>query len=298
VPDDIFLDQRSISPTKFSKEAPERLNCINNAPFFAYLRTDLFEPNVYSVSQGCCNSWECPKCGQQRAKQEYWRIVNGCVTLAETSKLYFITVTCKGKELSSKDATADYLIWTNRLLDALRINAKRRGVLWSYAQVTERQKRGHPHSHILTTYYPHDLVAGKVTKYVSFEGRQTKKSVDALRSDYLLERVISAGLGTQYDISEVASAEAAARYVAKYMFKGELFTGGFPKGWRRVRYSQSFPKNERAKGDSIVLLSVANWMELSRLATQVITKDDAAFEEALRALRGTGVSVLQVNENS
>jgi ABC-type hemin transport system substrate-binding protein len=39
-------------------------------------------------------------------------------------------------------------------------------------------------------------------------------------------------------------------------------------------------------------------MELSRLATQVITKDDAAFEEALRALRGTGVSVLQVNENS
>lgn len=296
MPDDIQLDQRSISPTKGSGKSLERLNCINNAPFFAYLRTDLFEPNVYSVSQGCCNSWECPKCGQQRAKQEYWRIVNGCVSLAETHKLYFVTITCKGRELSSQDATAEYLIWTNRLLDALRINAKRRGVAWVYAQVTEKQKRGHPHSHILTTYYPPDLIEGKVTKYVSFEGRQTKKSVDALRSDYLLERVLSAGLGSQYDISQVASAEAAARYVAKYMFKSEMFTGSFPKGWRRVRYSQSFPKIERAKGDAIVLLSVANWMELSRNAARVIARDDVAYEEAFRALRGTGVQVDQINE--
>lgn len=296
MPDDIYLDQRSISPTMGQSAPQQTLNCINHAPFFAYLRTDLFEPNVYSVSQGCCNSWECPKCGTQRAKQEYWRIVNGCVTLAETNKLYFITITCKGKELSSKDATAEYLIWTNRLLDALRLNARRRGVKWSYAQVTERQKRGHPHSHILTTYYPDDLEMGKVTKYVSFEGRQTKKSVDALRSDYLLDRVLSAGLGSQYDISEVASTEAAARYVAKYLFKSEMFTAIFPKGWRRVRYSQNFPKQEKKQGDAIVLLSVNDWARLSRLAERVIARDEVAVEEALKHLRGTGLTISQNNE--
>ncbi len=252
------------------------LRCENRAPFFAYQTTE----KGYGMAQGNCHSWSCPRCGIGRAKQEYGRIVEGCRTLAQNDKLFFITLTCRGKEMSWEQAEAGYLLWTNRLLSTLRANAKKRGVLWSYCQVTERQGRKHPHSHLITTYYPDDLKTGTKTSWKNVAGKLTAIPIECLRSDYLGKKCISAGLGEQYDISKVKTVEGASRYVAKYMFKDAMFSTEWPKKWRRVRYSHSFPKQEREKTDAFALVTADDWRNLAQKAVVIRCQDVAAYEAA------------------
>ena len=244
--------------------------CQNGAPFIA-IKTN---GKAYRVAQGCCNSWTCPRCGETRAKREYRRMVHGCTELAREHGLYFLTLTCRGRELSVKDSQENYLKWTNRLLSALRASARKDGKPWHYAQVTERQKRGHPHSHLITTFYPHDLTTGK-----------------RLRSGWLKERVVSAGLGVQYDISKVRSAEAASRYVAKYLFKPSMFATHWPKNWRRIRYSRSFPQLPELETDAFPLIKPKDWLKLARLALVVIPEDDASLKRSQEMLFGSDVIV-------
>jgi len=262
-------------------------SCINNAPFFAYQTAG----KSYAVVQGNCHSWSCPRCGINRAKQEYGRIVEGCRSLAEQYELYFITLTCRGKELSLAESEAGYYGWTNTLLTALRTRAKRKDQAWHYVQATERQKRGHPHSHMLTTFVPHDLRDGFKDdwKYINKKFVYAKKP--ALRSDWLEKRCISAGLGSQYDISKVDSVESASRYVAKYMFKDSMFLTDWPKNWRRVRYSNSFPKLEKQTTDAFVLMKKEDWLKLAKLAVVVRPRDEASEAECLEMLRGHSIII-------
>ena len=123
------------------------------------------------------------------------------------------------------------------------------------------------------------------------------KNVDCLRSEYLAKRVVAAGLGEQYDISQVESAEGASRYVAKYMFKPEMFSAKFPPHWKRVRYSQNFPKLPERKTDAFVLLSNDDWQSLARLATSVYPSDEAARGEAMYFLRNAGVFINKTPKN-
>ena len=274
---DLFsIRQKNALSLKSYAENFYNQRCVNRAPFFAYQSTE----KAYHLAQGNCNSWSCPRCGIRRAKQEYGRIVAGCRKLAESAKLFFITLTCRGKNLSWEQAEAGYLLWTNRLLSTLRANAKRRGVNWSYCQVTERQGRKHPHSHIITTYYPHDIQPGIKTTWKKVAGKLTAIPVECLRSDYLEQKSVSAGMGEQYDISQVVTVEGASRYVAKYMFKDAMFTTDWPKKWRRVRYSHSFPKLEHEKSEVIVLITADDWRELARKAVIIRADDIAAYEAA------------------
>jgi hypothetical protein len=252
------------------------LRCTNRAPFFAYQTTE----KGFGMAQGNCHSWSCPRCGIGRAKQEYGRIVEGCRTLAEDHKLYFLTLTCRGKEMSWEQAEAGYLLWTNRLLSTLRANARKRDVTWAYFQVTERQGRKHPHSHLITTYYPDDLELGTKTTWKNVAGKLTAIPVECLRSDYLGKKCVSAGLGEQYDISEVKTIEGASRYVAKYLFKDSMFATDWPKQWRRVRYSQSFPKRTEKITDAFPLITAEDWRNLAQKAIVIRTQDVAAYEAA------------------
>lgn len=286
------LDPFSTSPTggAFPTEGivqSSGFKCIYGAPYFAYER----EKRYYGVTQGCCNHWDCPKCGLARAKHEYGRIVEGCVSLSEKHKLHFITITCRGKALSLREANARYLEWTNRFLDACRIKAKRSGKDWYYVQVTEKQKRGHPHSHILTTFDPEDIYLGHVWKRDIWDGVSQNFRDLALRSDWLAQAVVNAGLGSQYDISIVRTAQAASRYVAKYMFKDDMFGTHWPKGWKRVRYSQSFPKLPERETSAFVLLSRFDWQKLAGLAAWVSTDSEETREVVLQELRGHDVLV-------
>lgn len=273
------LDLFSISQTSEVKPSAKDLcspkpKCINNAPFFAWQSSEY----GWQIAQGNCNDWTCPKCGIKRAKAEYGRIVEGCRELAKDHDLYFITVTCRGRDMSLEEAEANYLTWTNKLLTAMRTRAKRANEAWHYVQVTERQKRGHPHSHILTTYAPHDLYLGTVEKWSTVNGQRIKSDVPALRSDWLEARCVSSGLGNQYDISQVESVEGASRYVAKYMFKPTMFSTQWTKNWRRVRYSQSFPKLPDYESEAIALITDEHWLRLAEQAAVVSPRDEASLE--------------------
>ncbi len=276
------LDPLSISQTDafsgLTYASDFSLKCVNYAPFFAYR---IGQGKGYAIVKGACHSWACPRCGILRAKREYGRIVEGCRALAKEHQLYFLTITCKGRDISWEQSEAGYLTWTNKLLTTLRKSAKKYELHWAYVQVTERQKRGHPHSHFLTTYHPHDLVDGSKDSWKTVNGKLCLHRVPALRSNYLETRCVSAGLGSQYDISLVQSAEAASRYVAKYMFKESMFLTSWPKKWRRVRYSRSFPKLPEQTGEATVLIKRQDWRDLARKAVFIEPQDETAQTEAM-----------------
>lgn len=284
------LDLFSTSPTRYQDlcSVVPAVRCDFGAPFFAFRREGL----RFGVVQGCCNHWNCRRCGVQVAKRHYGRIVEGCKKLAEESPLWFITITCRGKEVSEDEATKHYLAWTSKFLDSAYAKSKRAGALWAYVQVTEKQKRGHPHSHILTTFCPGDLCEGVVANWkTDADGVRRDHPREALRSAWIQSAVVRAGLGDQYDISAVRTVAAASRYVAKYMFKPSQFAAHYPKGWKRVRYSQSFPELPKQKTDAFVLLTSDDWHHLATLAAVVDAEAGDAFATAQYYLRGSDTLV-------
>jgi len=215
-------------------------------------------------------------------------MVEGCRKLATDHDLYFITITCRGKEISSEYAEQHYGEWTNRLLDACRAKWKRSGGEWHYVQVTERQKRLHPHSHFITTFCPPISQIVTIRKKKRQGSGQYQNVVSTrIRSDWFESQVKKSGLGDQYDISAVQSSEGASRYVAKYLFKPSIFTAGWPAGWKRIRYSQGFPKAEERKTDAIVLLKREDWVHLSELAIVVNCADLDVYEVVTTKMTGS-----------
>lgn len=286
------LDLFSTSPTRYQDlccPIPED-RCKFGAPFFAFQRGGLH----YGVVQGCCNHWECPRCGVMVAKQHYGRIVEGARTLSKDHELWFITITCRGKEISESEATKNYLSWSSKFLDSAYAKSKRAGKVWAYVQVTEKQKRGHPHSHILTTFCPGDITSGLVADWkTDTDGVRRNYPRETLRSEWVQSAVVRAGLGDQYDISQVREIEGAARYVAKYMFKESQFSAHFPKHWKRVRYSQSWPKLPVIKTDAFVLLGSDDWRTLAQKAAVVDAEAGDAFEAAEFYLSGSDTIVYE-----
>lgn len=253
------LDLYSTSQTKEKK-------CVNDAPIVFVMNTE----GIAQVKQSCCNSWNCPRCSEIRAKQEYARIVNGAQVLSQGgSDLFLLTLTCRGKELSLKSAEIGYYTWTNKLLTAIRTSAKRQGKSFDYVQVTERQKRGHPHSHILTNYCPSDAISVDTTD-------RTGKRVQLEWSWWFIARNISAGLGNQCQIQKARETIGIASYIAKYLFK-DTIKETWPPKWKRVRYSQKWPKLPIEKPElSFPLFTHEDWQTMDKLGVQVYT-DNSVF---------------------
>jgi hypothetical protein len=114
---------------------------------------------------------------------------------------------------------------------------------------------------------------------------------ETLLSDYVRSTVIRAGLGSQYDISRVQSVEGASRYVAKYLFKPDIFKTIWPKGFRRVRYSQSFPKLPERKSEAFVLITKEDWYALAGLALILTADNEETRAEIEYHMRGHTVIV-------
>lgn len=193
----------------------------------------------------------------------------------EDHKLYFWTITCRGKELSYDDAMEGYYQWTNVLLTGARAKSKRGGHYWTYVQVTEHQKktRAHPHSHLLTTYLPDDAVS-----LVDKNGRVN------YTSDWFSKANIRAGLGEQCRISLVANGSAAASYVGKYLFKG-VMAEKWPPKWKRIRYSRNWPKPPYYPAElAITLLTPADWKRARDEQTVWICENGRIFETALQRM--------------
>jgi hypothetical protein len=257
-----LLDQLSISQTR-------PLFCPYGAPLIAMI----FRGNA-TIQQACCNHWDCPVCGETRARQEYRRIVYGAECLNDDGhKLYFWTLTCRGKEMPLAEAQENYLAWTNVLLTNARSRAKRKGLYWSYVQVTERQQRGHPHSHILTTYLPIDAL-----QYVHGD------DAPSYTSEWFTAANESAGLGSQHRISAVENTSAVSRYIAKYLFKDSMLTH-WPAHWRRVRYSQNWPTPPYQAAEWVTqLLKPSDWSMVAKRSETFICGTDATYEVAYKRL--------------
>lgn len=243
--------------------------CTKRAPHIFYVSS-----GVSYIVQGCCNSWTCPRCGTIRAKQEYHKMVYGATTLQERGNtLFFLTLTCRGMELPLAVAEEQYYKWSTRLLNACRNELRRRGGYWAYCQVTERQKRLHPHSHLITTYLPKDF---EVKTRVNKKGF----SVEYISSDWLTKRMKSAGLGHYWDMTEIRSAKGVASYVAKYLFKSAIYTK-WPKGWRRIRYSRSWPRKPVEQCDEgFPLLNKVDWKRVKDKQVRIHTSSIIVYNDA------------------
>jgi hypothetical protein len=208
--------------------------------------------------------------------------VEGAETLHSAgNQLYFWTITCRGKECSIEQAEQNYLLWCNRLFTAARQKAKLQNHHWAYVAVTERQKRLHPHSHIITTYAPNDAKA--YAKGEILPNRRRARH-DTLWSDWFRKTNVSSGLGQECDISAVRNPVAVAVYIAKYLFK-EAINTQWPKGWKRVRYSQNWPKlPERKSEEAFPLVRMADWLKVAAMDEKIYATDSVAYEAALARL--------------
>lgn len=271
--DQLSISQQLLENTEFELEQSHALQaekCDNGAPFIFFV-DNTGRPRVV---QGCCNNWLCRRCGQIRARHEYGRIVNGAQKLADAGhELYFWTLTCRGKDMPLADAMAHYLKWTNKLLTYARRDCKKQEGLWSYVQVTERQKRQHPHSHLIVTFVHNDS-----RPTIRMKNGKQREVLESARFSQINAR---SGLGPQYEITVIKNPAAVAVYVSKYLFKESVSTE-WPKGWRRVRYSQSWPKLEQAKAEvAWPLLKLYDWRRMSQAYPKIYADSqvtqDAAF---------------------
>lgn len=281
-PDNLRLlgvDRRTIRETEAAIEEAEIEQvetCPNHAPYLFFVDAS----GRGRLVQGCCNKWECPRCGVLRAKKEYGRMVHGARELqSQGCVLYFATFTCRGKEMSAFDAEKGYGDWCNRLLTNMRTKAKRAGSPWYTAGVTERQKRLHPHSHMIVTFLPDDALPYARGDWLP-NGAIAKH--DCLYSAWFVGACESAGLGKMADYSEIKSPVAVAVYLGKYFFKDTMRTD-WPRGWKRIRYSNSWPKLPLRKPEiTFPLVHFSDWLRMEALDLIIHADSDATYEQALR----------------
>lgn len=277
-----FVDEGEISDENFrfigseiraAKEL-KSLTCENGSPFIFFVDAN----GIARLVQGCCNSWECPRCGHIRALHEYGRMVNGARQLATLDEsLFFLTLTCRGRDMTLEEAERGYLDWTNRLLTSCREKQMRAGRTWAYAAVTERQKRGHPHSHFITTFSTDDMLEFSTGSWMP-NGAVAKH--DTLYSPWLEAACVKAGLGRMVDMSLINKPVAVAVYAAKYLFKDTIDTH-WPKGWRRVRYSNSWPKLPEIKTEiAFPLVHFIDWLRMQSLGYVVHADSQAVLDAA------------------
>lgn len=165
-----------------------------------------------------CGKWSCPVCAPLNALREAIRCANGIGALrSEGVTGSFITLT---QPPSVKTASFAYSILPKQW-NTLRMKwtrwANERGLPFDYAAFVEGQSRraGMPHFHIIGTFAP---------------------SKETLR-----QWAVQSGLGYQVDRQELGASNGAAWYVSKYSTKSSD-AAFMPKGFRRVRYSEDFPK--------------------------------------------------------
>lgn len=248
--------------------------CDNGAPLICFVS----EEGRAHLVEGCCNNWTCGRCGLKRAKAEYGRMVHGAKVLSDLGlPLYFVTLTCRGREMSLQEAEGGYKDWCNTLLTGMRTKCNRAGLQWFYGGVTERQQRGHPHSHLTVSWCPDDAIAYSKGALLP-NGAEAKH--EGLYSQWLVDAAVRAGLGPMVDISLVNSAVGVAVYQSKYMFKDAMRTV-WPKGWRRVRYSNSWPKlPEHKHSIAFPVMRSDDWLMVRALERTIWCDRDVTAEIA------------------
>lgn len=162
------------------------------------------------ITRPNCGLWSCSYCGREKAREWQSRIGWGAERLmARGDALFFVTLTAMGW-MSPRKTLENWRGNWPKLSSRLRRAAKER---CEYAYVHEKHKDGRLHTHFVTNA---DL------------GRRWWK-----------DKPHSCGFGYMNDVREVESAAGVANYVSKYLVKS--LGGKWPKGWRRLSVSRSWP---------------------------------------------------------
>lgn len=281
----------------FSTSAETVKKCIKNAPYICIPG----QAGIARLYQGCCNDWTCPRCGEKRAKREYGRMVQGAREIAANRPLFMMTITCRG-DVAVKESEENYLDWTHHFHKRCQDCCKYFGMEKpEYAAVIERQERGHLHTHYLTTFAPLDwfyivddyerycrnveILNRGLPKNMRFSPEKLK-DIDHRQafSMWLVFASVQSGLGAQVRIAIADVVEGASRYMAKYLFKAAQFTR-FPKGLKRVRYSQGWPKLPEVEATSaFAVLKQADWTRVKLLDQQIECFGRDVFDRAANHL--------------
>ena len=156
-----------------------------------------------------CRRWTCPVCRDKRAQEWGFVALVGAVELQERGcRLIFVTVTSHEKLNAAQTLAAWPSAWKK-----LRQRIIRKHGPGDYYMVTERHRSGRLHVHAVVTW--------------DIENRWLKDNARAC------------GLGYMADTQAIDAAGIVVSYVSKYLTK---FADVWPKGWRRVRMSNSWPK--------------------------------------------------------
>lgn len=178
-----------------------------------------------------CGQWTCPHCRQVLARQWAARTYEA---IKATDGAYFLTFTLWGNIASPTEGYRKI----PKLWDRLRKKFQRRLDDWTYIAFCEGQTKtrgGMPHFHVLTDQYP-------------FTAR-------------VKDLAVSCGFGYEAE-KEAVSERKAAYYVSKYVSKGDP---AIPKGFRRVRTSQDFPKLPETPPPAPVIVRARNESEFDYL---------------------------------
>jgi len=169
----------------------------------ATLKAVLFQPR--------CKSWSCPVCADVNRRLWGVRAAHGFGILAEAGNLNnFLTITSHEKLSASASLAAWPDAWKK-----LTMRARRAVPDYQYFMIPEQHKDGRLHIHAIET--------------ANLGKRWWKDNARAC------------GLGYMADESEVRSPAGSYTYAIKYLGKALEFTA-WPRGWRRVRTSQGWPK--------------------------------------------------------
>lgn len=167
-----------------------------------------------------CKLWSCDYCAE--INKDYWihQAARGAIILtSEGQDLQFVTLTSRPYATPVQSVyffKQNFPKLRKRMADHTNRWTVVTGIKWSYFVVPERHKSGVLHCHIIAA------------THVKSE-RDWKKEVFA------------SGFGYIVDVQPLITPLKAAHYVAKYLHKG-AGAEDWPKGFRRVRHSQNWPK--------------------------------------------------------
>jgi hypothetical protein len=183
-----------------------------------------------------CKRWDCPTCAAINARIHAVKVANGIYALISAGVIpQFVTLTLPGNIGRTRAFERLVDMWekmSNRWryaartvgkvkLDGLTIDGdgmvefeQSGGTPLIFAAFVELQGRGVPHFHIISTFAPKERI--------------------------VKDMAVASGMGYQVKVERVKRGAGVAWYISKYAGKtqGKM---GLPKGFRRVRYSESWP---------------------------------------------------------
>jgi hypothetical protein len=199
-----------------------------------------------------CKKWDCPACAPINRAKWCVRAYQGSQKLIrEGRSISFVTLTSHPALGPDGSVAVLRSAW-----DMLNKRVHRIEPFVSYIMIPERHKDGRVHVHMLTT--------------------------SILEKRWWKDNGAECGFGYMADREPLCSPEGAAWYVSKYTTKS-LEGEKWPKGFRRVRTSQNFPKLTK-------LPSPPDW-------SFMLLPKDASINGYVERLSASGYRIVEAGAN-